>query len=464
VLEAIIAVGLGAASGMLAVLAPRVPWLAWLMLAPLAAAVYLYSPVDAAVAGAVFGVLAWALAAWRMRLPWWVFPAMVTAISAAFAGTVCALAAWAWPRGVPAWGALIMPAAAVVLSGTPRLGGYGGPMARLEDPFPRSQEAWLPIVHVARLAGSDLVIPALLALAASVPVMLLVHLPPSAVTVAAAIASLLVVASALGFGLASYRRAVGRAQKGQSLRVAAVSVDGNASPWIDGGQSRAPVYRDVGSTIRRYQPHVARATAAGARLIVLPEQAIVVTAQSRDRWLAAVSGWAKEANAILVTGLFDADLQQNQLVITDETGAIVATYEKQHPFGMDPKPQTRMPPALLPRDPVPVSGVICFDLDYADLVRPVARAGGVLAVPANDWAEVAEMHHRSAVWTPVMAGVPMVRSAGHGTSAIYDAAGRVLARASTFDGPVALVADVPISKHAAKAKIPSDRPADSAAA
>jgi hypothetical protein len=47
---------------------------------------------------------------------------MVTAISAAFAATVCALAAWAWPHGVPAWGALIMPAAAVVLSGAPRLG------------------------------------------------------------------------------------------------------------------------------------------------------------------------------------------------------------------------------------------------------------------------------------------------------------------------------------------------------
>ena len=144
-----------------------------------------------------------------------------------------------------------------------------------------------------------------------------------------------------------------------------------------------------------------------------------------DRWLAAVSGWAMQANAILVAGLFDADLQKNQLVITDETGATVATYDKQHPFGMDPKPQTRMPPALLPRDPVPVSGVICFDLDYADLIRPLARA---VAVPANDWAEEAEMHHRAAVWTPVMAGVPVVRSAGHGTSAIYDAAGRVLAR------------------------------------
>jgi len=92
-----------------------------------------------------------------------------------------------------------------------------------------------------------------------------------------------------------------------------------------------------------------------------------------------------------------------------------------------------------------VSGVICVDLDYADMIPPVARAGGVLAVPANDWAEVIETHYRSAVWSVVMAGVPMVRSAGHGMSAVYDGAGRILAKANSFDGPVVLVIDMPVS-------------------
>jgi apolipoprotein N-acyltransferase len=32
-----------------------------------------------------------------------------------------------------------------------------------------------------------------------------------------------------------------------------------------------------------------------------------------------------------------------------------------------------------------VSAVICYDGNFNDLVRPVARAGGVLAIPANDW-------------------------------------------------------------------------------
>ena len=78
----------------------------------------------------------------------------------------------------------------------------------------------------------------------------------------------------------------------------------------------------------------------------------------------------------------------------------------------------------------------------ADWVHPVARAGGLLAVPANDWREVQEAHHRVATWAAVIAGLPVIRATGHGVSAIIDAAGRVLERGSSFDRPVVLVADV----------------------
>jgi hypothetical protein len=54
----IIAIGLGGVSGLLAVAARRVPVLGWLILAPLAVAVYLYSPIAAGLAGAVAGALA----------------------------------------------------------------------------------------------------------------------------------------------------------------------------------------------------------------------------------------------------------------------------------------------------------------------------------------------------------------------------------------------------------------------
>ena len=132
-------------------------------------------------------------------------------------------------------------------------------------------------------------------------------------------------------------------------------------------------------------------------------------------------------------------------MIADQTGAIVATYEKQHPVpGAEARRKVRMPPALLSRGPFAVSAVICHDGNFNDLVRPVARAGGLLAIPSNDWKEIEQLHSPSAVWVAVMTGVPLIRSTGHGRSVVFDAAGRLVTMASSFDGPVELVADVPI--------------------
>ncbi len=125
-------------------------------------------------------------------------------------------------------------------------------------------------------------------------------------------------------------------------------------------------------------------------------------------------------------------------------GDIVTVYDKQHPVpGVEPARYATMPPARATVSGVPVSAVICFDADHNDLVTPLAETGGVVAVPANDWKSFAEIHHRAAVWEAVETGASLVRAAGHGTSSIYDPAGRVVARASSFDGPVVLVADVP---------------------
>ena len=132
-------------------------------------------------------------------------------------------------------------------------------------------------------------------------------------------------------------------------------------------------------------------------------------------------------------------------MIADQTGAIVATYEKQHPVpGAEARRKVRMPPALFSRDRFPVSAVICYDGNFNDLVRPAAHAGGLLAIPSNDWKEIEQLHSPSAVWVAVMTGVALIRSTGHGRSVVFDGAGRLVAMANSFDGPVALVADVPI--------------------
>jgi apolipoprotein N-acyltransferase len=133
-------------------------------------------------------------------------------------------------------------------------------------------------------------------------------------------------------------------------------------------------------------------------------------------------------------------------VIAEPSGEIAVTYDKQHParvFGRgEPKPARHTLPALDRSGPFPVSGMICVDGDYSDMVAPVARTGGVLALPTNDWDAIFEPHLRAATWLAVRAGVPLVRSSGHGISAVFDAAGRIVAQADSKEGPVVLVADV----------------------
>jgi predicted amidohydrolase len=432
--QVLAAAALGVASGLLAVITYRLrwAWLGWIALAPLAAATFLYSPVAAAAGGWVCGLLVGA-GDRQLSVPAEVIPrarAIEAGLSAMFAlpwAVAFGLAAWAWPNNTPAWGAVLVPAATLTIA----------LFLKTRAPyywswFLGSQDSALPVVHISRI-GTDLVIPVLLGLAASVPAMLFVQ-SPSAATVVVAGASSVVVAAAVVYGFRSYRRSV-EALGGGTVRVAAVA---DAPRSFD---DKDPEYLDVDAAIRRYQPHIDQAITAGAEVIVLPEYAVSVNSQNRQTWLEAVAQWAVKAHGRVVAGFGDRELHKDQLVIANSDGQLVA-YDKQHPApGLEPKPERRTPPAVQP-DPFPVSAVVCVDNDYADLVRPVARSGGVLAVPANDWAVIVDMHHRSAVWSAVRAGVPLVRSSGHGISSVRDAAGRVVSQANSCEGPVVLVADI----------------------
>ena len=116
---------------------------------------------------------------------------------------------------------------------------------------------------------------------------------------------------------------------------------------------------------------------------------------------------------------------------------------------MEPKPTLRTPPGphhvKTRARTLPLSTVICVDLDYADVIGAAKQAGGVLHAPSNDWPIFERMHHRTAVWAAAMSGVPVLRSTGHGISSVRDGAGRVLASQSSLTGPVTLVVDVPLA-------------------
>jgi predicted amidohydrolase len=163
-----------------------------------------------------------------------------------------------------------------------------------------------------------------------------------------------------------------------------------------------------------------------------------------------VTTWARSHEVVLVAPCFDRDAPANTLTVVDARGS-ASTYDKQHPArGMEPPRRERTPPG--PRlvatrgGDIPLSTVICVDLDYGDLVDPVRSAGGILAAPSNDWFGGFErMHHRTAVWSAVLTGASTVRATGHGISAVYDGAGRVIAEESSSNGPVVLVVDAPLA-------------------
>jgi hypothetical protein len=107
--DLVFSIALGAASGILGVLAYRfrLAWLGWIALAPLGTALYLYSPVDAGVAGVVCGAL---IVGPDRQLSRPAHPGarreevLLAASLTLLWALVAAFGAWLWPHGIPAWG------------------------------------------------------------------------------------------------------------------------------------------------------------------------------------------------------------------------------------------------------------------------------------------------------------------------------------------------------------------------
>jgi len=448
--------GLGAAA--LSRGAARVPLLGWVALSPLVVAAIGCPPPAAALAGALGLGLACA-AAVRDRMLRALAP-LAFAGGAAGGALACGSAAWVLARVGPAWAPVVFPALAVLAPLPLRV--LGAPRW-VSNPLACTQERWLPVVHLARFAG-DLSVTAVMAVASCAVALVLISLPwPSAMAavvhplaspgapMAAAAGGAVVAAAAVCVGVLAHRAAARRACAGATLRVAAVVADG---PGPTGGETldglwpvRSAGYRDVEATVERYRPHVERAARQGARVVVLPEAAVVVDAASRACWLRAVDAWARALRIAVVAPYFDREKPRNELAVLDGNGP-PSIYEKQHPGrGLEPQRVLRTPVA--PRfvhagdAEIALGTAICVDLDYDDLVTSVRSMADVLAAPSNDWfGGFDQMHHRTAVWAAVLGGKPLVRAAGHGVSSIYDGAGRVLASASSEHGPVVLVADV----------------------
>ncbi len=187
------------------------------------------------------------------------------------------------------------------------------------------------------------------------------------------------------------------------------------------------------------------AAAQGADVIVWPEGALQYDPQAQDP-LGLVE-LARETGSYLVIG-YVVDVTEgvfrNEATVINPAGEFLGVFGKDHPvvFGGETSPTRGTYPVY--ETPLGVLGtIICYDLDFTDTTRKLARQGAqLIAVPSNDWPAITYKHYTHVVFRAVENRTTMIKADGGYNSAVIDPYGRVIALATTpAGGEATLVAD-----------------------
>jgi predicted amidohydrolase len=163
------------------------------------------------------------------------------------------------------------------------------------------------------------------------------------------------------------------------------------------------VQDDIKANLAAAEAYVREAAGSGARLITLPENAFFMQEPGKgafpvyDGAIARFCGLAKTLGAWILIGSLhppaNAGKAWNRSLLIDDTGGIVAQYDKIHLFdavlknGEKYKESDRIEPgnaAVLAQTPWGKLGLsVCYDLRFAHLYRGLAQAGAIfLSIPA----------------------------------------------------------------------------------
>ncbi len=203
----------------------------------------------------------------------------------------------------------------------------------------------------------------------------------------------------------------------------------------------------VAALTARMVEQTREAAGEGARLVVWPEGALSFDPQEEDRLeLRELAGETDAHMAVGYAVLLDEGLR-NEATVVNPQGDFLGTFGKDHPvtFGGE---------TSLTRGTYPVydtalgklGTIICYDLDFTDTARKLARQGAqLIAVPSNDWSAITYKHYTHLVFRAVENRVAMVKADAGYDSAVIDPYGRVVGLATEPQGGKAtLVADVPL--------------------
>jgi apolipoprotein N-acyltransferase len=223
----------------------------------------------------------------------------------------------------------------------------------------------------------------------------------------------------------------------RTLRVAAIQT----------GVARGP--DDWEERYRRDVEQTREAARQGAQLVVWNEVGLQLDpGVERTDELRAL---ALETGVHLAIGYGFEDDQgrrHNEVLLLAPDGEILGTYGKDHPgsFAGDYSDTGGTYP-VYDTELGTIATIICYDLDFTDTARKMARGGAqVIATPSADVPSLAYTHFTHLVFRAIENRVAMVKADNEFDSAVIDPWGRVVAKATSYDGGLqaTLVADVPL--------------------
>jgi apolipoprotein N-acyltransferase len=219
------------------------------------------------------------------------------------------------------------------------------------------------------------------------------------------------------------------------------------------------------STLERYVAASRPLAGDAPTLVVWPESALTIDPAMDPKTWRSLRAFVDGLGTTLVTGGVGSTLGADGGIVHFNSVHVVRpahgmrSYHKQLlvPFAESWPESLGAPPAGL--EPVVAGGelgvfgdgadrfgtVICFEIADAATLRSLARAGVRFVVSVNNdvWWAGAAPHLVWAVVRAVESGLPIVRATNHGTSAVVDPAGRLLAIARSEDRPITLASALP---------------------
>jgi apolipoprotein N-acyltransferase len=251
----------------------------------------------------------------------------------------------------------------------------------------------------------------------------------------------------------------------QTVEVATVTIDSSVLDAATSGldfatfysstdAQRAAVRPQFAATVDQMMSRTETALQQGAKLVGWQEDSGQVLAEDAPATIARASALADRYHAYLQIELTIYDRTaglpylHNESILIDDTGRVVATYEKSYPVFPGEWLATFPGTGVLPDVESPygrLSTAICHDMFYPSLLRQAGDSRiDILFAPTHSVSPTQSSEAAEATYRAIENGFSLVRPTGNGPSLILDPEGRVLASQdySTSNGGI-LLARIP---------------------